>query len=326
MAAFEVSRCATLVRGAARSTWPHCPPRPWRTGRAPVVATAALAAGCTNAWRRGWRWAGSGARIVRRAGNTKPGEPAGEDGALDGVSRALRGALRRFEAEVQKDDRDIDLTRAAALMALHAEPELDLDASVFSPLAQLREGFRVRADELERVAGRGLTEAGRLEGLAASLCSYMSAQGFVGCGRSQGEFYCADNSLLHRVLERRRGIPISLAVVYREVGLAAGLDLWGANFPGYFFLGYGRGEAAGLVDAFSGRMASSAQASEVLSEVFGQSVRLDPGWASGPPLPNTVFLRRMVRNLQNVYERDGNLSQGARIMQYAQVLDSLAIR
>ena len=48
------------------------------------------------------------------------------------------------------------------------------------------------------------------------------------------DYYRAKHSLLHKVLESKRGIPISLAVVYREVALSAGLELWGANFPGLF--------------------------------------------------------------------------------------------
>ncbi|CAE8581273.1 unnamed protein product [Polarella glacialis] len=241
------------------------------------------------------------------------------------MSAALRWAFDSFEEEVSKPDADIDLTRAFALLALHAQPDLDLERSIFEPLERLCSGFRQRVSTLDSITGE-LSGARRLESRAAALCSYLTAEGFQGCGRGEDEFYLADNSLLNRLLERRTGIPISLAVVYRHVGLAGGLQLWGANFPGYFMMGYGEGTEAGLLDAFTGRTASANEAAEVLGQIFGFPVRLEPGWSSAPSLPNLVFLQRIVRNLQNVYDKNGSLSQAARLAQYGQLLGPLVDR
>eukprot|EP00930_Biecheleria_cincta_P056667 TRINITY_DN42739_c0_g1_i1.p1 TRINITY_DN42739_c0_g1~~TRINITY_DN42739_c0_g1_i1.p1 ORF type:complete len:346 (+),score=53.88 TRINITY_DN42739_c0_g1_i1:51-1088(+) len=294
-------------------------------------ATACIQA----AWRKSWQGAGStdssrpyrsGARIIRRSSDDGPG-PSDDEGFVDDLSLSLRAALDRFQTEVQKPDSDIDLTLAAALLALHAYPQLDIEATVLSPLRELSQGFKRRAWGLEQLAGSSagtLAGARREASLAAALCSFLRSEGFQGCGRSSEEYYVAENSMLHKVLERRRGIPISLAVIYREVGRSTGLQLWGANFPGHFFLAYGQGPDAGLLDAFSGRTAAGPEAAELVSSVFGQPVSLDPNWSSGPRLPNVMFLARMARNLQNVYEQAGNIGQAARIVQYSQVLEQAA--
>lgn len=192
-----------------------------------------------------------------------------------------------------------------------------------APLERLKEGFKERTATLFSIAGP-MTEAGTLQALAATLCAYLSAEGFSGCTRAREDFFRAENSLLHRVLERKTGIPISLAVVYREVGKASGLDLWGANFPGHFFLGYGRAETAGLLDPFSGQVCTEREVAEILGDLFGHQVFLDPGWSTSPSLPHVIFLRRMVRNLQTVYEMDSNVAQAARLAQYALILERIS--
>ncbi|CAK9063360.1 unnamed protein product [Durusdinium trenchii] len=284
--------------------------QPLRSG---ATACAAVSLGVTRGLAVSLRGVASGARIARRSRQDTGSELRDPEG--DPVSESLRRALAEFQAEVSKPQEEIDLTRAAALLALHAEPDLDLEQKVFTPLRHLGEGFRLRAAELRRLGGDGD------EALSTALCAYLTAEGFTGCSRSPEDFYQSKYSLLHKVLEKRRGIPISLAVVYREVAAAAGLDLWGANFPGYFFLAYGHGSSAGLVDAFAGQSAHTVQGcQELVSEAFGRPARLAPGWAE-LRMPHGAFLRRMVRNLEHVYKREANLSAAATITQYAQVLD-----
>lgn len=72
--------------------------------------------------------------------------------AVDPVSEALRRALAAFEDEVSKPSEDVDLTRAAALLALHADPLIDLEEKVFKPLRHLGEArFRHRRRLLDRL-------------------------------------------------------------------------------------------------------------------------------------------------------------------------------
>ncbi|CAK0832091.1 unnamed protein product, partial [Prorocentrum cordatum] len=193
---------------------------------------------------------------------------------------------------------------------------MDVEARVLQPLAELQERFR------ERLAAGTDWGAGAEDELLAPfvlqrrvqvLCDFMSGRGFSGCEQRDESYYDARNSRMDQVLERRTGIPITLSLAYMQVGRAGGIELQGVAFPGHFLLGFGRGEGAGLLDAYSNRIVNEDEAALLLAGVFGRPVRIDPGWRSMPRLPNAAFLLRMVRNLQNVYERDGNFAQAAQV-------------
>ncbi len=79
---------------------------------------------------------------------------------------------------------------------------------------------------------------------AAELCRFIADQGFVGAATG---YYALDNSRLDRLLEHRRGIPITLAVLYIELGRAAGLAMRGIGFPGHFLVGAN----GALIDPFA---------------------------------------------------------------------------
>merc|ERR1712217_523495 len=164
------------------------------------------------------------------------------------------------------------------------------------------------------IADTSLPEATRLYCVAAALCAFMDERGFRGCARSAEEYYRAENSLMHRVIELRRGIPITLALVYMEVGYAAGFELQGVNFPGHFLLGFGSGPSFGLVDAYENGVLPQEHA-QAHTKALGGSL---------PPLSKHIFLMRMVRNLHAAYERERNLEQVERVLKYAQCLERVA--
>lgn len=273
-------------------------------------AAGALAAGAAQARRHG-RAAPKQKRSTLNRNST--GDTSGSEARekLDGVSLQLRRALQLFDEEVCKPEDDIDLLRAASLLGLHADPTVDLCPDVEEPLAKLREAFKGRAAATEALLGASASEAARLRCLAASLCAFMSEQGFRGCARTDESYYCADNSLMHKVLANRSGIPITLSLLYMEVARAGGLELRGVNFPGHFLLGFGSGPSAGLLDAFT---------NDVIPEEKSKGLIGALG-ASFPLLPKRAFLMRMLMNLKGVYQRDGNLGQAARVVQYARRLE-----
>lgn len=309
---------------------------------APVSTAAALRALAVAAAARARRHGrhGQAARAPpplkrgrRRGGETAVPRRAAEE-PLDSLSASLRRAIWRFEEEVAKPDEEIVLAQAAALLALHAKPDLDLEEAIYRPLEQLGVGFRDLATarglggsssstKLPGAPAPGGGSAGELprpseaRRLAELLCEHLTSEGFHGCGRSEDEYYSAENSLLDMVLQKRCGIPISLSLVYIEVGRAAGLELHGLNFPGHFLLGFqGDGGDAGLLDAFSNSVLSEEGAEAIFRRLFQTQAKLSPDWRLMPRLPKVMFLARMVRNLQGVYERDGNYSQAARVSMY----------
>ena len=134
------------------------------------------------------------------------------------------GVLAELEAVAQSLDRDplpllvlcpddFALDEACLLIAGHARPGIDIERCL---------------GELDRLAGEVLPPT--LDGLVSTL---FGGSGFRG---NADDYYDPDNSYLDQVLQRRLGLPITLAVLAIEVGRRAGVPLWGVSMPGHFLL------------------------------------------------------------------------------------------
>lgn len=127
------------------------------------------------------------------------------------------------------------------------------------------------------------------------------------------DYFHPSNSYLHRVLEMKQGIPLTLALVYIFAGQRAGLEVYGLNTPGHYLAGIG-----GVVfDPFHGGVVLSA---DDLAAKFGTERSC---WA------NPMFMRatprdtaeRMLVNLLNSYSRRGDESRHARTVAYLQMIE-----
>jgi regulator of sirC expression with transglutaminase-like and TPR domain len=118
-----------------------------------------------------------------------------------------------------------------------------------------------------------------------------------------------DNSYLNRVIDRRTGIPISLSLVYCEIGAAIGLRLAGVGFPGHFLVKVVISEGSLLVDVFGrGAMLSTAELRR----------RLHAALAGEPARPLEDYLQaaaeadilvRWLRNLKAIHLAARNWEQ-----------------
>jgi regulator of sirC expression with transglutaminase-like and TPR domain len=119
------------------------------------------------------------------------------------------------------------------------------------------------------------------------------------------------NSFLNEVLDRRTGIPISLAVVYLEVARRAGLSVSGVNFPGHFLLRAGLGntsvtsnarEQFAIIDPFhGGARLSEADCRELLRQHVGDEAAFDHRLLE--PASRRDIIVRMLVNLKRLYVR-----------------------
>jgi regulator of sirC expression with transglutaminase-like and TPR domain len=132
---------------------------------------------------------------------------------------------------------------------------------------------------------------------------------------NEAEYYEAANSHLHRVIERRTGIPISLSLVYMELGRAAGLKLHGLGFPGHFLVKLLTHDGALVIDVFAGGQALSAEALRA---------RLAALAHGGEVLPLEIHLRvaserdilaRLLRNLKAIHLRSGQTAAALQVQQ-----------
>ncbi|MDF1597717.1 MAG: transglutaminase-like domain-containing protein [Acidimicrobiia bacterium] len=103
---------------------------------------------------------------------------------------------------------------AAFAFSTFAYPDLNVEA------------YEARLDGMaERIVGRGHLALRRVVAISEGL------------GGDVDDYHHPDNSFLHRVLDRRKGIPISLSVIWIEVGRRAGLEVQGVGLPGHFLGG-----------------------------------------------------------------------------------------
>jgi len=124
--------------------------------------------------------------------------------------------------------------------------------------------------------------------------------GFTG---NSADYYDARNSFLNEVLDRKRGIPITLAIVYIEIGRRIGLPLQGISFPGHFLVKCPLREGAVILDPYARGMSLG------LDELRKRVKALGSG--TEPPDPvianmlaaagNKEILARMLRNLKAIY-------------------------
>jgi regulator of sirC expression with transglutaminase-like and TPR domain len=112
------------------------------------------------------------------------------------------------------------------------------------------------------------------------------------------------NSCLNEVLDRRTGIPITLSVVYMEVGLRAGLQIDGVNFPGHFLVRLpeqgARRSAGVIIDPFhAGAMLSEHDCRMLLQKHVGSEVAFSKSLLAPATRPQIVV--RMLLNLKRIY-------------------------
>ena len=192
------------------------------------------------------------------------------------------GVVGLFADLVSRDDGDISLPAAALAVARAQYPHLDVAAH----LAILDS---MRSQAAARVAGT--PDAGAVAALNAVVFDEL---GFSG---NRTDYYDPRNSYLNEVLERRLGIPITLALIYMELGRAAGLELEGVGFPGHFLV---RNRASGeLLDVFqSGRIVEPAECHRLL-----ERQRMAASWRDDflEGVSSRQMLTRMLNNLRRHY-------------------------
>jgi len=124
-----------------------------------------------------------------------------------------------------------------------------------------------------------------------------------GIGGNVDDYYHPDNSFINRVIETRRGIPISLAIIWMEVGRRCGVPVEGVALPGHFLV-YAGGQ---LVDPFYyGEAIGLDEAASLVAASLGGEPRLDKSWLN--PVPTAEVIRRMLRNLEQIYLDTGDPS------------------
>jgi len=210
----------------------------------------------------------------------------------------LSADLRLFEIVLSEKEERIELARACLMIAEDAYPGLSVDRYL---------------GEIERMALRlraQLPAAGGAEERVMALNQFLFGElGFVG---NTEHYYDPRNSYLNEVIDRRTGIPITLAVVYMELGRRVGLPLAGVSFPGHFLVRLKLRGGTLVLDPFSGGAPlSERDLRERLQRVIPEGAADGVPVAELPldqflePAGNRQILARMLRNLKGIYRDAG---------------------
>jgi len=207
-------------------------------------------------------------------------------------------ALIPFSELVSRRDGEIELARACLHIAEDAYPGLDVDGYV---------------GEIDRFAKRlraRLSNDAVAEDRVIALNEFLFDElGFIG---NTDDYYDPRNSYLNEVLDRRTGIPITLAVLYMEIGRRIELPFEGVSFPGHFLVRLPLRGGTLVLDPFSGGVPQSeSELRERLKRVIPRGAARGASIAELPldqflePASNRQILARVLRNLKGVYrEKD----------------------
>lgn len=196
----------------------------------------------------------------------------------------MNDARREFSTLTSREP--IPLARSALLIAKEEYPDLDVDHYL--------ERIAALIAEAEPIVSAGTDTIEKVQLLSEFL---FGQKGFDG---NRDAFGDPRNSFLNDVIERRLGIPITLAVIYLEVGRALGLNLYGVSFPTHFLVKAvdARGEL--IIDPFNaGMILSLDEIKARLAQIYGQPVDVNPAMLKA--VGTRHILGRMLRNLKNIY-------------------------
>jgi regulator of sirC expression with transglutaminase-like and TPR domain len=196
-----------------------------------------------------------------------------------------------YFASLVESDEQFPLLEAAAAVAQDEYPELDVQR-VLGEVDHL----------LARLKRRLASDAPALQRLRALNQFFFRDLSF---GGNLNDYYDPDNSYLHAVLRTRRGIPITLAVIWLELAAGLGLQARGVAFPGHFMVKVTLPKGQVIIDPFTGQSLSREELSQRL-----EPYRQRSGLVDDFEVPMGLYLQsaspreiiaRMLRNLKEIY-------------------------
>ena len=206
----------------------------------------------------------------------------------------LSSARQFFHREIQQPDEYIDLAKAALYIAQEEYSELDID--------EYLNALDTMAVELEE---RLPSENYPLKIIQCINKYLYDDLKFTGNNQN---YYDPQNSFLNDVIDRRVGIPITLALIYIEIARRIDFPMIGIGMPGHFLIRPDISEVEIFVDAFNnGEILFPQDCQERLSQIYQQNVTLQPEFLA--PVTKKQYLGRMLTNLKYIYLKQQELEK-----------------
>lgn len=215
-----------------------------------------------------------------------------------------------FFASLVQGDADMVLLETAASLAQDEYPDLDVQ-SVLDEVDQL----------VARLQRRLPTDAGPLHKLRLLNQFFFQDLKF---GGNVNDYYDPENSFIHTLLRTRRGIPISLGVLWMELAQSLNLSVRGVGFPGHFMVKVNLPMGQAVIDPMSGRSLSREELAEMLEPYRHRNDLL--GELEAPlgmylqSMPHRDIIARMLRNLKEIYHSQRDWARQLAVMERLVIL------
>ena len=218
----------------------------------------------------------------------------------------LETIRKKFSSLTALPDKDIDLVGAALLIAGMSYPQLD-ETFYRRYLSELAGRLRNRLHETDRPTVM-------IEKLNRIL---FEEEGFRGNRRN---YFDPDNSLINRVVDRKLGIPITLSLIYTEVGNQAGMNLFGISLPVHFIAALFHESGRILIDPFNqGEILSEEECRTMVRRRLSEESAFDTRQLN--PARRKDILIRMLRNLKAIYLQTNNDMKAFQMLHWILILD-----
>lgn len=214
---------------------------------------------------------------------TEPTDSTDETGTATGESQTDPSELERaLENLVGDSSEKIDIAEAALLFAALDRPRVGL-ARYREKLAEMTEA----ADGLHACLDANAAATMLVETVAKSF-------GFRGDDLTYDDL---QNANLIRVIDRRKGLPVALGILYLHIGRAHGWNMAGTNFPSHFLVSVEGKRSRALIDPFAGRVLEGANdVRTFLKAVAGKDAELTPDQVA--PMSDRGVLLRLQNNIK----------------------------
>ncbi len=198
------------------------------------------------------------------------------------------GIRADFERLVKHPESTFDLARAALLIAAESNPNVDVDGNLHtldSWAAQLRAHLQPDWNNLQKLA--------RLRNFVFEVLRFRG---------DQEDYYSPSNSMLNEVMERRLGIPLTLSIVFMELGWRVGIPFEGVGFPGHFLVRLTGEPRDLLLDPYrDGMSVHEEDCHRMLREISGGKLELRDDHLHS--ISKHDMIARLLLNLKGAYLR-----------------------
>jgi regulator of sirC expression with transglutaminase-like and TPR domain len=260
----------TLAKNTTgKSSYPFQASKPTRLSRRPPFSTTCYSGSSSNS-------------------NSDGGSEAYTSVVFEDFQSAAKALQAQEDYKLLMQQPDPDFLTGAILVARHRHPDASLETA------------KEIIDDLAEQIIPKLPESRYPLKIVNTISKHLYEEcGFEGAT----DYYSPDNSCINYVLEQREGIPITLSLMYMEVSKRCGFELHGVNVPGHFFLTPNDPELEFFIDAYNGgKISFLDDAAVTLENIYGRSVKLDPGFLQRKDqIPSRVFFTRMLNNLKAIY-------------------------